>query len=354
MAHPKARRLAMLINKLLFLICFTLVFTSSGFADSPKTGKILGGTEVVYPEWFKESFLDFREDSAEAAESGKHLLLFFHVAGCPYCKKMLDDNFIAGENSKTVQENFDAIEIDLKGSKEIAFNEKMTVSESDLGKVLAVHYTPTILFMDAENKVVARLNGYRSPREFKQVLNFVKDKAYKTMDLASYRQKHVTDSVYTLKDDSRYLPAKQATNLQKLAQQDKPLMLLFEDKSCDECERFHKEILDLEATTEILKKYNLVRLDALSDAELIDIKGNKTTAKKWLAKRNISYRPAVFLYSEGKEIEKVTGLLKSFHFQQLLKFVAEKQYTKFDTWIGYVGEQSNKILKSGKDIDIWK
>jgi thioredoxin-related protein len=97
-----------------------------------------------------------------------------------------------------------------------------------------------------------------------------------------------------------------------------------------------------------------VRLDALSDKEIIDPQGNKTTSKKWLEKRNISYRPAVLLYSEGKEIEKLTGLLKSFHFQQLLKFVEGHHYTKFDTWIGYVNEQSNKLLKSGQNIDIWE
>jgi thioredoxin-related protein len=267
---------------------------------------------------------------------------------------MLEDNFINGENAKTVQANFDAIEIDLKGSKEIAFNEKMTVTETNLGKALQVHYTPTLLFMNADNKVVTRLNGYRSPREFKHVLNFVKDKAYQSMDLATYRQQHVTDSVYTLKNDPRYLPEKQATDLQKLAKQDKPLMLLLEDKSCDECDRFHKEVLDLEETSQILKKYNLVRLDTLSDTDIIDPDGNKTTAKEWLKKRNISYRPAIFLYSEGKEVEKVTGLLKSYHFQQLLNFVAEKQYTKFDSWIGYLNQQSEKILKSGKDINIWK
>lgn len=327
---------------------------TASFAETPEQGKITGGTDVVYPEWFKESFLDFREDAAEAAEADKHLLLFFHVAGCPYCKKMLDDNFISGENAKTIQTHFDAIELDLKGAKEIAFNEKMTVSEMELGKALAVHYTPTILFMDADNNVVVRLNGYRSPREFRHVLNFVKNKAYRTMDLASYRQQHATDTVYTLKEDSRYLPAKQATNLHALAKQDKPLMLLFEDKSCDECERFHNEVLDLEDTSKLLKKYNLVRLDALSNIEIIDPEGNKTTPNKWLKKQNISYRPAIFLYSEGKQVEKVTGLLKSFHFQQLLKFVEEKQYKYFDSWIGYLGQQSDKILKSGKDINIWK
>ena len=343
-----------MLNKLVFLICFSLFTPTTSFAETQKIGKMTGGMEIVYPEWFKESFLDFREDSTDAAEAGKHLLLFFHVADCPYCKKMLDDNFIGGENAKTVQTHFDAIEIDLKGSREIAFNEKMTVTEADLGKALQVHYTPTILFMNADNKVVARLNGYRSPREFKHVLNFVKNKAYQSMDLATYRQQQATDSVYTLKDDPRYLPAKQSIDLQKLTQQEKPLMLLLEDKSCDECARFHKKVLDLEETTQILKKYNLVRLDALSDAEIIDPDGNKTTPKEWLKKRNISYRPAVFLYSEGKEIEKVTGLLKSYHFQQLLNFVAEKQYTKFDSWIGYLNQQSEKILKSGKDINIWK
>ncbi len=343
-----------MFKQLIFLVCFTFFISLNGFANTPQQGKIIGGTEIVYPEWFKDSFLDFREDAAEAAESGKHLLLFFHIAGCPYCKKMLEDNFITGENAKTVQANFDVIDIDLKGSKEIAFNKKMTVTESDLGKALEVHYTPTILFMNANNEVVARLNGYRSPREFKHVLNFVKDKAYQSMDLATYRQQQATDQVYTLKNDPRYLAKEQANNLQKLAQQKKPLMILFEDKTCDECERFHKEVLDLKETTKILENYNLVRLDALSDTEIIDPQGNKTTPKQWLKKRNISYRPAVLLYSEGKEIEKVTGLLKSFHFQQLLNFVAEKQYTKFDSWLAYLNEQSEKILKSGKDIDIWK
>ncbi|MCK5903357.1 MAG: thioredoxin fold domain-containing protein [Cocleimonas sp.] len=333
------------------LLCLFVFSIPKSWAETVKTGKITGGTELVFPEWFKESFLDFREDSAEAADGGKHLLLFFHVAGCPYCKKMLDDNFTSGDNAKIVQKYFDVIDLDLKGSKEIAFNKKLTVTETKLGQVLNVHYTPTLLFMSPTNNVVARIDGYRSPREFKQVLNFVKEKAYKTMDLATYREKHIDDMVYTLKDDPRYV---KTLDLQPLLKQDKPLMVLFEDKTCDECARFHQEILDLKPTQKILDKYNVVRLDVLSDQAIIDPKGNKITAKKWLNQRNISYRPAVLLYSEGKEREKVTGLLKSFHFQQLLNYVADKKYNDFDTWIGYLNEQTKKILESGQNIDIWK
>lgn len=342
---------------LAFATLFHVSYADSTVSEEPtsqaatKMGKIIGGSELVFPEWFKESFMDFREDAADAAKADKHLLLFFHVAGCPYCKKMLHDNFQQGENPKLLKNYFDVIAIDANGSKDVVYNEKTTISERSFAQVLNVHYTPTLLFMNANNKVVARLNGYRSPREFKAVLNFVKDKAYQHTDLASYRQTHLTDTHYELAKDPRYLAT---TNLQKLAQQDKPLLILIEDKTCDACEAFHKTVFDLKDTALILDKFNVVRLDALSDTTITNPEGKKTTAPQWLKQLGISYRPAVLLYSEGKEIERVTGLLKSFHFQQLLKYVAEQKYKEFDTWLEYEHEQTEQLIRSGKDVDIWK
>ncbi len=58
-------------------ICY-FSLASTAFADSTaakateseiKPGQILGGADVEFPDWFKESFLDFREDAAEAAEN---------------------------------------------------------------------------------------------------------------------------------------------------------------------------------------------------------------------------------------------------------------------------------------------
>ena len=321
--------------------------TSDSTNTSTQMGRIIGGSELVFPEWFKESFMDFREDAADASKSGKHLMLFFHVAGCPYCKKMLHDNFEQGDNCTNIKKNFDVIAIDVNGDKDVVYSEKTTVSERAFAQVLNVHYTPTLLFMNADNKVVARVNGYRSPREFKTVLNFVQEKAYTKTDLASFRASHIDDthSLYTLKDDPLY---ESGTDLKKLAQQDKPLLILFEDKTCDACKQFHKEVFDLQETRSILKKYQLIRLDAMSEKSIVTPDGTQTTPKEWLAKLQISYRPAVLLYSEGKERERVTGLLKSYHFQQLLNYVAKKKYQEFDNWIQYEQQQTQKILKSSK------
>ncbi|MEB8431927.1 thioredoxin fold domain-containing protein [Cocleimonas sp. KMM 6892] len=329
--------------------------TTDNNANQTLVGQIIGASDVEFPDWFKESFLDFREDAEEAAEEGKHMLVFADLKGCPYCAKMLEDNFKTAEkdggNLEFIKENFDSIHINIKGSREIAFNEQMEVTESELAKALKVLYTPTLLFMNADNKVVARLNGYRTPREFKTVLNYVKDKAYETTDLASYRSENLNDAVYELLPNKHFTDI---TDFQKASEQDKPIAILFEDNTCGECEAFHKDILTNPDIDNLMKAYNFARLDALSDKEIIDIDGNKTTAKDWIKKLGISYRPALVLYAESEEKARVTGLLKTFHMTELLTYVADKEYETYATWLEFGKVYQENILKSGKDIDIWK
>ncbi len=55
-------------------------------------GRFLGAKETLYPDWFKQSFLDIREDVLEAAEENKRLPMIFHQAGCPYCNLLVERN----------------------------------------------------------------------------------------------------------------------------------------------------------------------------------------------------------------------------------------------------------------------
>lgn len=339
-----------------FIVIFFFAFISFAVsAEVKKLGVVTGIADVVIPSYFKDSFLDFREDAAEAADSGKHMLVFADLKGCPYCAKMIKDNFMAfekdGGNRDFIQKNFDNIHINIKGSRDVAFNKDTDVTEIELAQALQVKYTPTLLFMDATNKVVMRVNGYRSPREFKQVLHYVKEKAYKKTDFPSYRLAHLTDSVYSLLEHEDFV---KSIDLGKLAKSDKPLAVFFEDKTCDDCERFHKETLDLPETKALMKQFNFVRLDALSDQKIIAPDGSTTTAGEWLKEAGISYRPAMLVYIDGEERERLTGLIKSFHFQQLLSFFAKKKYKEYPNSIAYGEEYSREILESGKDIDIWK
>src|SRR5688572_8526153 len=48
---------------------------------------------IDIPPWFAATFLDFREDVADAARDGKRLLVYFGQDGCPYCTKLMVTNF---------------------------------------------------------------------------------------------------------------------------------------------------------------------------------------------------------------------------------------------------------------------
>ena len=87
-------------------LIFTLLLSTGlyhpVFASS---GKITGGQTFHMPDWFKVSFLEIYNDAKEAKEAGKHLLIFMHLENCPYCSRMLKENFTKGDNKNFV-ENF--------------------------------------------------------------------------------------------------------------------------------------------------------------------------------------------------------------------------------------------------------
>lgn len=145
------------------------------------------------PNWFKNSFLEIAEDVDEAAAVDRHVMLFFHLDNCIYCARMLKENFTADTHQDFLQEHFDVIAINIRGAREVVFNEEVTMPEKELAQALKVDYTPTILFLDHENSTVARLNGYRSSERFMQVAEFVAKRAYKSSTLSDYLEPEQDD-----------------------------------------------------------------------------------------------------------------------------------------------------------------
>ena len=71
------------------------------------------------PDWFKLSFLDIREDINEAAQQNKRVMLYFYQDGCPYCAKLLQDNFGQKEIAEKTRNKFDVIAINMWGDREV-------------------------------------------------------------------------------------------------------------------------------------------------------------------------------------------------------------------------------------------
>jgi thioredoxin-related protein len=311
-----------------------------------KRGTITGGIEHSMPDWFKESFLDIQSDVEEASGNKKHVMLFFHLNECPYCDKMLKESFSKPPLKDFIQAHFDVIAINTKGDREVAFSKDQSFTEKALSQQLKVQYTPTILFLDSNNNAVARLNGYRSLTKFKHILNYVNDAAYKNTTLEAYLEQHVAKSVYTLRDNPLFKPLSDFSAIKT------PLAVIFEDTGCDECANLHDKLLNRTDVQDELKAFTVARLDAASTTVIKDNEGNKTTAKAWAEKLGLTYRPGIILFDQGKEVTRIDGLLFSFHFKEVFRYVSGNYYTQFKTYNDYLAKRQNELLDKGINIDI--
>jgi len=310
-------------------------------------GKFTGGSDHSMPEWFKQSFMDMDEDVEEAKDENKHVMLFMTLKFCPYCTKMLKNNFIEGaKNQPYIEENFDVIGIDIKGSKEITVNEDLTLTESEYAKYLNVQYTPTIIFLDQNNKILVRVNGYRSSENFKYILDFVKNKEYKNMTLTQYIEKVKNKTLYTLKENKLF------TKINDLSKINTPIAVIFEDGSCTQCEYLHNNTLKNKDVISEMKKFTVVRLDTSSKDKIITPKGKITTPNQWAKDLVLDYRPGILLFNDKKEQARIDALLYSFHFKELFRFVSTEQYQNYKSFLGYLKVRQKELLENGINIDI--
>jgi hypothetical protein len=55
---------------------------------TPRVEPMLAEDGLYHQSWFQLSFLNLREDFAEAKATGKRFAVVFEQRGCPYCAKM--------------------------------------------------------------------------------------------------------------------------------------------------------------------------------------------------------------------------------------------------------------------------
>jgi thioredoxin-related protein len=327
------------------LLLVTVVGATAAVAEDAPRGRLAGGEKYDLPPWFKKSFLALREDAKEAGAHGRHAMLFMHLEECPYCARMLNENFWAGETKEFMQKHFDVIGIDIRGSNPVEWLDGKTYTEQELAAVTKVVATPTVVFLDANGKVVLRLNGYRQPQAFRQALAYVQGRHYEKQTLASFVEKQGQKAVYQFRSHPKYV---EMTNFKGYT---KPLAILFEDKDCADCEEFHTKTFTHPEVQPELEKFTVVRLDAYSTSPIIDIDGRKTTPKDWAKRLSIVYRPGIVLFNEGKERARMDGMLYRFHFKELLRYVSGQYYHEYQTKTQYNAARREELLQQGVVID---
>lgn len=330
---------------LLLLFCAALIATGEPAVAQTTPGRVTGGRAHALPDWFKSSFLNFQDEVDDIRKSGRHILVFMDLNDCPYCARTLDENFRRGENTEFIRRHFDVIAVNIKGSQEVAWIDGATYTEKDFALKLKVVGTPALVFVDPDGKKVLQLNGYRTPPTLRHALEYVHARAYRTQSLAEYVEQRQKAPVYAFRDHPRF------ENVTDFARYAKPLAVIFEDRSCADCAGFHDKVLNHPDVLAELKPFRVVRLDAGATTPIVDIAGKRTTPRAWAAALNLTHRPGVVLFDEGKEAARVEGRFYHFHFKEMLRFVSGKHYQRYDRFGAYLDDRQPELLRQGISID---
>jgi len=225
------------------LLCTVLLASTTPYAvaEESQAGVLFDVGEIVskeYPSWFKPSFMDLRDDLADARGGGKAgLMLFFDSDGCAYCKVFMKHTLGDPGIQTDVRATFDVIGLDMFGDIEITVFSDHALPLKDFAIWEGATVSPTLVFYGTDGARLLQIRGYYPVERFRVVLDYLAGGHYATETLRAYAATRAAQRPHqpaapptdTLFGDGPYVFDRSRMPAQR------PLLVLFEGDDCAEC-----------------------------------------------------------------------------------------------------------------------
>ncbi len=332
-----------------------LLASNAGAAPEKTRGAYLGGIATEYPAWFKNSFLDLREDINEATSHNKRVMLLFTQDNCPYCNALVERNLAQKEIEQRLRARFDVIAINVWGDREVTGLDGVKQNEKSYATSQKVQFTPTLLFFDEAGKMILRLNGYLPPERFKTAIEYVAQGKETSISYRDYIAANTPPaSGGELFKEDFFQPA--PYNLKrKSSAKARPFAVFFEQRDCPSCAELHQKVLTDPDTRAVIHKLDVIQLDMWSKTPVVTPQGKRLTAREWARALDVKYAPTIVLFDpHGREVIRSEAFFKVFHTQGIFAYVAEGDYKTEPNFQRYLSARAEKLREQGKDVDIWR
>ena len=322
------------------------------FAAAPGSTLAQIGDENM-PPVFVETLLELPDDAAQAAKSGKRLLLYFGQVGCPYCKELMQTSFTQKTIVDKTAKNFLPIAFNLFGDREVTWFDGKVRSEKEFAKFLKVQFTPTLLLLDEKGNIIGRINGYYPPHRFSAALDYSVKRLEGKLSFAEHMQAvpH-TGASAALHDQAFFIKPPF-----KLARKPggKPLAVLFESRHCAPCDELHQEGFKRDKTLAAIAMLDVARFSLSGREMLTTPDGRSTTADAWGRELKISYTPSVVFFDDrGVEVFRIEAYVRPFHFTSSFEYVASGAYRKEPEFQRFLQNKAEHMKHAGEKLDLWR
>jgi thioredoxin-related protein len=305
------------------------------------------------PAWFLDSFLDFKDEAAQAAKHNKRLLLYFGQDGCPYCRELMQTNFTQRPIVDKTRAHFEAVALNIFGDREVTWIDGQRMSEKQFARLMKVQFTPTLLFLDEQGRPGTRLNGYWPPHKFSAALDFVIGRHDRTATLGAWVEQHARDAARAqLADEPFFMKAPHDLRRKPGA---KPLAVLFETRHCKACDEMHDEGFKRAEMRKLVQRFDVARFALNDGAEIVTPAGDKRAAHEWARELNIGYTPSVVFFDTGnREVFRFEGYVRPYHLIGAFDYVAQGAYRTHPEFQRWLQEKTERARAQGQSVDLWR
>lgn len=290
--------------------------------------------------FFKDSFLNLKDDLSEATKNNRILVLFFEQDGCPYCVETHKVVFADKRIVDSIKAKFDMVSLDIWGQREVTDFSGQSMSEKEFSRKMGVQFTPMINFIGPDGKEIYRIAGYYPPKRFQAALDYVAQGHYRNTSFREYADRVAPESGKKgLLNAAFFVPADDLKRRAAKAKQNgKGLALVFEQAQCAGCVEMHeKSFADPKLVKLLSSKFDTVRIDTRGKRTLNALDGSPQKEEDIARAMGIRYTPTVvFFDANGKEIMRHESYLRPEHFATLVAFLSNGtylQYKSFQDWL---------------------
>ena len=281
----------MYAHKHLRIIILVMLFWNGAASSAP-------GVQVVYPDWFKQSFYDLQDDLQQALGAGKQgLAVFFSEKSCSYCKAMVEKTFREPDIAQRLSLDYDVVGLDVFSDMEMVDPKGNNHWVKDFAISEKAQFTPTLVFYGKDGKALLRLVGYQSPITMRAVLDYLAGDHYSRMSLRDYiSEKSLGQSSTT---------ATSVIDLRRGSGSTTPLLVIFESPECQKCAQF-RTMLKAPVMQPYLQKMQLAYVSSSPEQRVVTPDGSSLSGKVWSDQLELLHSPSMVYFDElGKEALRV-------------------------------------------------
>jgi thioredoxin-related protein len=337
---------------MLFVLITTTLISLTAWAEGDVMDKYrIGGhgeANVKYPAWFKESFLDLRDDLADARKAGKRgVIVFLSQKNCNHCQAFIDTTLSDPVIFDRIQKTYDVIALDIFNDLELTDIDGSIRSIKAFADAQRARLTPTLLFYGVEGSRLLKIIDFYPPVKFNQVLDYIDGGYYQRETLSQYLQKDRTGTAEKQRDITYDFtlftrPPHMLDRTRFKGQ--RPLLVVFETPDCMTCLRFHQWVLDDQEVRRLMSEFDAVQLNALDNTTKVMIpSGNYLTPRQWSEELQLAYDISVIFFDEdGKEVHRLDAETGRDRMSGSMQYVLEKSYQRHEQFLQWRKENALK------------